>query len=149
MNELIIFENLKQYKEECLSNFEKEFAEVEQTLRRLMDKGAQIRQSLSDSSISTPKAPKAPKAQKSHSDSAPKKRGRSGGFENKISLKEAITQVLSRNSKGLASTEIAQVIKDEKIWETNGNLGTQISTNLFALKKEGVVEKDGKIYKLA
>jgi len=66
--------------------------------------------------------------------------------EKKLSLKGAIKTVLARSSTGIKVGEILDVIENEQLWVTDkDNLGGQLQSNLFAMKKAGVVDrnKDG------
>lgn len=86
------------------------------------------------------KANPAPKAVKAVGTDG--RRGKKGKNDNEISLKEAITTVLKRHKNGIAVAQIVEIIDSEKLWKTDGHLSNQIQSNLYAMKKAGLVERD-------
>ncbi len=142
-------QNLMDLLNECQQEYdnliEEQKAEFEKTkavVANFLQKSEQIHGTLGKASAKLTETPAKKKAPVEGSKRGRKREG--------ISLKGAILEVLSRseNKAGLNSTAIAEIIHSEKLWTTNGTLGTQVGTNLFALKGDGKIEKDGKLYKI-
>jgi hypothetical protein len=80
---------------------------------------------------------------------------------NQMSLRRAIWNVLDRNPKewekllpdlpekaeGLTIAEIREIIEKEKLW-TGENIGGQLGSHLYTLKKDGLIERssDGRYF---
>lgn len=69
---------------------------------------------------------------------------KSGDDSDQGSLKDAILKVLTRpaHKKGLKVGQIAEIIESEGIWKTDGDLNNQMQSNIWAMKKKGLVERD-------
>jgi phage I-like protein len=140
-NLLNLLDECEQEYEQLLENQRNEFLKTKESLSQFFKKSEEIQSTLGSQEEKIAKK-RTQKATAEKPQSAPRKK-RDG-----ISLKEAILEVLGRseNKDGLTSKAIAEIIDSEKIWQTNGALGTQVGTNLHTLKNSGKVAREGKLY---
>jgi len=141
--------------------------EAGEALQVFIAKNMEIRENLSkigsfgsasDGSVTKHKpvhkaAPKAAVKPSKDTNGEVKRRGKKNEFENKSSLKEVILEILSRAKykNGISVKEMAEIISQEKVWQTSGNLISQISTNLYTLAKKDKKAQKGEdgLYSLA
>lgn len=140
-NLLNLLDECEQEYEQLLENQRNEFLKTKESLSQFFKKSEEIQSTLGSQEEKIAKK-RIQKTTAEKPQSAPRKK-RDG-----ISLKEAILEVLGRseNKDGLTSKAIAEIIDSEKIWQTNGALGTQVGTNLHTLKNSGKVAREGKLY---